>query len=189
MSKMADLASRLVGNTGEYFVMAELLRRGVIAGLTPRNAPAFDILATCAERAVRIRVKTRNAAKSNSWQYRVRVPSELKNKEIPLEECKEIGKQLSPFKHIDADDFTVLVALREPTERPDFFVVPTRKVDEWLQEAFAEWIETPGNKGKQHNPANWLRRLGAEYACRYEPYRDDWDRLWGELPHEPTGGP
>jgi len=185
---MANVAGRLVGNAGEYFVMAELLRRGVIVGLTPRNAPEFDILATRGERAVRIRVKTRNAAKSNSWQYSVRVPAQLKNKEIPLEQCKQIAKELSPFNQIDADDFTVLVALRGPTERPDFFVVPTRKVEEWLQEGFAKWIETPGRKGKQRNPANWERRLGPEYACKYEPYRDDWDRLWGELPQKRTGG-
>ena len=189
MSKMPNVTGPLVGNAGEYFVMAELLRRGVIVGLTPRNAPRFDILATCGERAVRIRVKTRNALGSNSWQYRVSVPSELKNREIPLEQCKEIGKQLSPFKQIDADDFTVLVALGELAERPDFFVVPTCRIEQWLQEGFAEWIETPGKKGKQHNPANWERRLGPEYAHRYEPYRDHWDGLWGEVPQERPGGP
>jgi hypothetical protein len=36
----------LIGNAGEYYVVAELLKRGVIAALAPRNAPAFDILAT-----------------------------------------------------------------------------------------------------------------------------------------------
>ena len=35
----------LVGNAGEYYVMAELLKRGIIAALAPRNSPSFDILA------------------------------------------------------------------------------------------------------------------------------------------------
>ena len=36
----------LIGNAGEFYVAAELLKRGVIAALAPRNAPTFDILAT-----------------------------------------------------------------------------------------------------------------------------------------------
>jgi hypothetical protein len=36
----------LIGNAGEYYVVAELLKRGIIAALAPRNAPSFDILAT-----------------------------------------------------------------------------------------------------------------------------------------------
>ncbi len=36
----------LIGNTGEHYVIAELLKRGIIAAQTPRNAIAFDILAT-----------------------------------------------------------------------------------------------------------------------------------------------
>jgi len=50
----------LIGNAGEFYVMAELLKRGVIAGLTPRNARAFDILATKDNKTVKIRVKTKS---------------------------------------------------------------------------------------------------------------------------------
>ena len=51
----------LIGNAGEYYVVAELLKRGVIAALAPRNDPAFDIIATKGSRTVRIRVKTKSA--------------------------------------------------------------------------------------------------------------------------------
>jgi hypothetical protein len=53
----------LIGNAGEYYVVAELLRRGIIAALAPRNAPAFDVLATKGKITVRIRVKT------TGWHY------------------------------------------------------------------------------------------------------------------------
>ena len=33
----------LIGNAGEYYVVAKLLRQGKIAALAPRNTPAFDI--------------------------------------------------------------------------------------------------------------------------------------------------
>lgn len=58
----------LIGNAGEYYVVAELLKRGIIAALAPRNSPAFDILATNSERTVRIRVKTKSSEYSD-WQW------------------------------------------------------------------------------------------------------------------------
>ena len=39
-------SSQLTGVAGEYFVAAELSRRGFIASITMRNSPGIDILAT-----------------------------------------------------------------------------------------------------------------------------------------------
>ena len=84
MKRSADKASRkptgrikagegvLIGNAGEYYVIAELLKRGVVAALTPRNTPAFDVLATKGNRTVRIRVKTKSAQYS-IWQWQVKL--------------------------------------------------------------------------------------------------------------------
>ena len=33
----------LIGNVGEYYVVAKLLRQSKIAALAPRNTPAFDL--------------------------------------------------------------------------------------------------------------------------------------------------
>ncbi len=44
----------LIGNAGEFYVMAELLKRGVVAALAPRNAPGFDVLATKGSLTARI---------------------------------------------------------------------------------------------------------------------------------------
>ena len=35
----------LIGNAGEFYVAAELLKRGIIAALAPRNAHSLDIVA------------------------------------------------------------------------------------------------------------------------------------------------
>ena len=52
-------SSQLAGIAGEYFVAAELSRRGFIASITMRNSPGIDILATDirAKKAVTIRCK------------------------------------------------------------------------------------------------------------------------------------
>jgi hypothetical protein len=38
--------STLLGAAGEYYVMAELLRRGFIAALAPQGVPNSDIVVT-----------------------------------------------------------------------------------------------------------------------------------------------
>lgn len=39
-------SNNLVGTAGEYFVCAELCRRGFLALLTPKNNPLFDVIAS-----------------------------------------------------------------------------------------------------------------------------------------------
>ncbi len=112
----------------------------------------------------------------------VSVPAEVKNQDVPMEERKAIAKKLSPFDDVQEDDFVVVVVLGELTERPDFFVVPTREVEKWVQERWADWVDTPGAKGQQRSLTNRQRHLGTDYACEYEPYRDAWEQLWEAAP-------
>jgi len=150
----------LIGNAGEYYVMAELLKRGVVAGLMPRNAPSFDILATRGDRTVRIRVKTKSAQYDN-WRWIVKKDKTL---------FRELSRE---------GDFTVLVNLADDTKDLEFFVVPTHEVNEWLRDDFERWRKTPGRGGRQHDPENPMRALlYSKEAKRLEPHRNAWDSLW-----------
>lgn len=80
------LSAVLCGVAGEYFVAAELSRRGCIASITLRNTRGVDILASNADatKSVGIQVKTnqRGVAEwilNESWSIRA-VPS----REAPL---------------------------------------------------------------------------------------------------------
>lgn len=55
------------GLSGEYFVAAELYRRGFSVGLTIGNAKAIDILAEKDGKAYQIQVKTIRSKKSVGW--------------------------------------------------------------------------------------------------------------------------
>lgn len=57
---MPPKSNNLTGVTGEYFVCAELGKRGILALLTPKNNPLFDVVAVSldAKRTVTIQVKT-----------------------------------------------------------------------------------------------------------------------------------
>lgn len=71
MTIMPNKASNnLVGTAGEYYVCAELCRRGFLALLTPKNNPLFDVVTTNAGRtkAVSIQVKTRSIRNEQGWK-------------------------------------------------------------------------------------------------------------------------
>jgi len=147
----------LIGNAGEYYVVAELLKRDVIAALAPRNAPAFDILATFKGKTVCIRVKTKSEA-YDMWQWNAKSDGSI------FRDLRTKG------------DFTILVNLTRETKDLQFFIVPTIRLDRWLKRDFRRWVTTPGKKGQQRNPANKKRHL--PYS-RYEKDLDtNWNVLW-----------
>ena len=147
----------LVGNAGEYFVMGELLRREWVAALAPRNAPAFDILATRGGRTVRIRVKTRSAAKADKWQWNAKADGTT---------FPELGDPNS--------DFTVLVTLPEgPHERPAYYVVPTASVDDRLMWRQAEFEKRGGSPENRHRCL--ILKEDVDWLADCE---DAWDKLW-----------
>ncbi len=150
----------LIGNAGEYFVTAELLKRGIIAALAPRNAPAFDILATDRDKTIRIRVKTKTEG-YDIWQWSVKKDGDI-------------------FRFLqEQGDFTVLVNLTDETKNMDYFIVPTNLLNRWLAEDFKNWLATPGKGGRIHASDNPKRNLSyPQYESRLEQYRNNWDILW-----------
>ena len=64
---MAEIQPSSTGLSGEYFVAAELLRRGYIVGITMGNAKAIDILAEKGGKQFIIQVKTIFKKKNVGW--------------------------------------------------------------------------------------------------------------------------
>ncbi|MDZ4733514.1 MAG: hypothetical protein SGJ16_08000 [Nitrospirota bacterium] len=114
-----DLPSILVGVSGEYFVAAELSRRGYIASITLRNTRGIDILAANADatRSVSIQVKT-NRQKKKEWML----------------SQKAEGYQSKSL-------FYVFVNLNGSNQRPDYHVVPSKDVARFVTRDYQEWSE------------------------------------------------
>lgn len=91
------------GIAGEFFVAAELSKRGWIATLTAKNTPDVDVLASrpTGDSHARIQIKTRTPA----YAYAHRV-----GKELTL-----VGER----------DFLVLVDLGGEGEAPRYWIIPT----------------------------------------------------------------
>jgi len=148
----------LIGNSGEYYVMGELLKRGVMAALAPRNAPSFDILATKQNQTIRIRVKTKSHD-YHIWQWSAK-------------------KDGTIFRNLTkSGDFTVLVGLAMDNKDLKFYVIPTHIVNEWLISDFDRWVRTPGKHNRPHSSTN-PKRTFSEDRKELNPYLNNWDILW-----------
>lgn len=121
-----------IGNSGEHYVMGELLKRKFISGLTPRNTTGFDIIAIKNGKTFQIRVKTKSGVQRN-WQ----LPAK-RNGKIFLER---------DYKN----DFIVFVDLTAEIKDMQFYIVPTELIEKRLQEDYKNWITTPGAKGQKRN--------------------------------------
>jgi hypothetical protein len=144
------LPGNLSGVAGEYFVAAELSRRGYIATLTLRNAQGIDIIAAhpSTTRSVGIQVKT-SQGRSPAW---------LASKKV---EDARLAKNL----------FFVFVILNG-YEQPAFYIVPRTTVARYLRENHARWLSEPRRDGgsRKDTAMRIFRDPKGEY-------RDRWDLL------------
>jgi hypothetical protein len=140
----------LTGVAGEYFVAAELSRRGYIASISLRNTRGIDILATnrAATRSITIQCKT-NQSGARNWM---------------------LNEKSEDF--FAPDHYYVFVALGPATERPRFHVVPSETVAKYITKSHARWLRTPGRRGQQH-----VDSAMRKFRDPDNTYLDRWDLL------------
>ena len=150
MKNNNKLTKVLSGVAGEYYVAAELSKRGYVASITLRNTRGIDILCTNEEtyKAVNIQVKT-NQGPERSWI---------------------LGEKAENEK--DNNLFYVFVCLNGGDKHPNFFVVPSNDVARYTKETNDEFLNTLGKKGQQRKP-NSIRNF-KDYE---EKYINRWDLL------------
>jgi hypothetical protein len=159
--------SVMKGNTGEFYALAELSRRGWTAAQTARNTRTYDILARKDEQQVAIRVKTKTSD-AGGFQWNAK-------------------KDGAVFNDIGRNDFCILVDIPESyDEFPQFYIVPTKKVNQWLAEDFKSWLDTPGTIKEQHSADNRHRlmyldknehKISHGYLLKLAQYRAKWELL------------
>ncbi len=127
MKPKQKLASTLCGVSGEYFVAAELSRRGYVASLTLRNTRGIDVLASNvdATQTVGIQVKT-NQANRREWML---------NRKAEADQAENL--------------FYVFVRLNG-TGQPAFHIVPRAIVAQFVRTDHRAWLKTPGKSGRPH---------------------------------------
>ncbi len=144
------ISNTLVGVAGEYFVAAELSRRGWVASVTMRNTAGIDVLATHpnGSHSVTIQCKT-SGGKSKKWL---------------------LDKKAETF--VAENHYYVFVVLGGCDERPHFHVVPSDVVAEFVRESHARWLATPSRDGVRHKDNNMRN-----FRDPHDKFLDQWTLL------------
>ena len=96
---MTRVSSVITGAAGEHFVMAELLRRGLVAAKAPEGVPNFDIVITDidGERLAAIQVKTRRDFKSGDKGWHMKAKHEKMSSKSMFYVFVDVGKEEFKF--------------------------------------------------------------------------------------------
>lgn len=137
-----------VGNAGEYFVAAELERRGFTVGVPMSNVKDYDLLCiSTTGNQYALQVKTTSYRK-NSWML-----------------SKKNEKMMA--KNV----FYVFVHLHD-LDTPSYYIVPSKYVAEKIYESHRDWLSKVGKNGRPHNDSN-LRVI----EFNDDTYLNKWDYL------------
>ena len=147
MPQRSRLTTGLSGVAGEYFVAAELSRRGYIASLTLKNTRGVDILASNADatKSVGIQVKT-NQSRGKEWMLNQKVETD-----------------------IATNLFFVFVRLND-LDAPEYYIVSRSVVSEFARENHRKWLASPGRHGQPRNdtPMRKFRDHENKYLNRWD---------------------
>lgn len=157
-------SNKLIGQTGEYLVAAELSRRGLIATTFTGNVPHYDIIASDeAGRHVSVQVK---ASRGPSWQF----GNITHYCDITFEGKRQIvgQKKPSPVRRL-----IIIFVKIEDDGNDRFYILPWEHLRDLLvahHEAFLA----------RHNgtrPKKWDSLHSVIIESALEPYRDKWDTI------------
>ncbi len=172
---MSKVSSRIVGASGEHYVVHQLLRRGYLAALAPDGAPNLDIIVTDidSKKLCSIQVKTRRDIGEKGWHMNSK--HERMRSENLFYCFVDMGKT--------------------PSDLVKTFIVPSKVVAKVVQLSHEYWLNTPGAKGQQRND-NSMRRLlydytrifkDTDYQEKYQEgwldyYLENWELITGDHP-------
>lgn len=125
----------------------ELTRRGYIASVTLRNTKGIDLLVSNVDATHQIDVQV----KTNHYDKR----------EWLLNKKDETGATENLFY--------IFVILKNENERPDFFIVPSKEVAEYIQTKHQEWLSKPGKNGEAHQDSK-MRKFIDEDGKYFEKW-------------------
>jgi hypothetical protein len=153
-AKNPSMQKQNIGNAGEYYMAARLSSENFIATITLGRAERYDIIAINPNgKTIKLSVKTRYLTGAIDF---------------PLSEKDELD---------GADDFFyAFVRLNEFKTEPEFWIIPSKRVNEILVESEKLYRSIPGKRGQVRKGTS-LRILPLITSNFYRSlYPKDWEK-------------
>lgn len=135
-----DLNKQLVGVAGEYFVAAEMSRRGYLAAVTLRNSDGVDILVSSIEGNRQIAIQVKTTQRSPKWVL-----------------TKKVETNYSPNKY-----YVFVHMPTGSTESPRYWAVDSKVLADHIRGAHQRWLNSPGKNGKVRKDSS-VRQFEPKY--------------------------
>ena len=136
-----------IGNSGEYYVASLLSANNFITTITLGMAEKYDILAL--------------SPTNKAFKFSIKTGYNSNIKSFPLSEKDEKGW--------DENFYYIFVKLNEFKREPEFWVIPSKRVNEVLTQSHEIWRKTPNRQGQEHGISN-LRNFFIEISDRMRKY-------------------
>ena len=114
-----------IGNCGEYYVAAELERRGFTVAVPMSNVDNFDILAR---------------SKKTNKQYAIQVKTTTKKTWLLNKKAETL----------EANDIFYVFVRILGDNAPEYYIYSSKEVAKTVSEYHITWLNTPGKKGRVH---------------------------------------
>lgn len=153
---MTKISRQLCGVAGEYYVAAEISRRGYLAAITLRNSDGIDILVsdTNGEKSLSIQVKT--TQNKRKWILSKKVENGYSENKYFI------------FVNIPADLNSI----------PEYYIVNSKDLATNIYDGHRRWLQEPGRSGKKRNDSS-VRQFDPKYFDPNEIL--NWDQLIEKL--------
>lgn len=139
------LSKQLCGVAGEYYVAAELSRRGYLAAITLRNSEGVDILVSNPEGDKLISIQAKSTQNKRKWILNQKVENEK-----------------SETKYF------VFVNIPENLNlQPEYYIVSSKTLAKNIYDGHRAWLSEPTKNGKIRNDSN-VRQFEPKYFNQNE---------------------
>jgi hypothetical protein len=134
------ISSQLSGIAGEYYVAAELSRRGYLAAITLRNSDGVDILASSIDGKKLISIQVKSTQGKRRW---------ILNKKVEEDAVKN---KYFAFVHLP----------NKINEQPEFYIVSSKTLANKIYAGHRRWLSEPGKNGRIRKDSN-TRQFDPKY--------------------------
>lgn len=150
--KIVVISKNSLGIAGEYFVAAELSRRGYITSLTLKNTKGIDILVAneSSTKVVGVQVKANRKKNKYNWI---------------------LGKKSEEY--VKDNMFYVFVYIPEDSRLIEYFIVPSKRVAYEISETHKQYIDGPGKNGIKHSDTS----IRTFTLTNNDESKDNWDLI------------